>query len=79
MLREIDQNPRVTFQTLQISVNMLNIKVHDSTIRERLNKYTLFGRVGRKKSLLYKKNMAAQLRFAKLHLDKPQDFLNNVL
>ena len=34
-------------QTLQASVGMLNIKVHDSTIRNRLNrlKYGLFGRV----------------------------------
>ena len=32
-----------------------------------------------RKPLLSKKNMAAQLRFAKLHLIKPQDFWNNVL
>ena len=34
-------------------------KFHDSTIRKRLNKYGLFGRVARRKSLLSKKNMAA--------------------
>jgi len=39
------KNPIVTSQTLQASVSMLNIKVHDSTIRNRLNKYGLFGRV----------------------------------
>ena len=33
----------------------------------------------RRTPLLSKKNMAAQLRFAKLHLNKPQDFWNNVL
>ena len=32
-----------------------------------------------KKPLLSKTNMAAQLRLAKLHLNKPQDFWNNVL
>ena len=50
----------------------LNVKASDSMIRQekRLNKY------GRVRS---KKNMAAQLRFAKLHLNKPQDFWNNVL
>ena len=33
----------------------------------------------KRKPLLSKKNMAAQLLFAKLHLNKPQDFWNNVL
>jgi len=58
---------------------MLNVKVHDSTIRKRLHTYGLFGRVARRKPLLFKKNMATWLKFAKLHLNKPQDFWNNVL
>ena len=33
----------------------------------------------RRKPLLSKNNMAAQLRFVKLHLNKAQDFWNNVL
>ncbi|XP_053577468.1 uncharacterized protein LOC128666737 isoform X3 [Bombina bombina] len=41
MLREIAKKPRVTSQTLQASVSMLNVKVHNSTIRKRLNKYDL--------------------------------------
>jgi len=32
-------------KTLQASVSMLNVKVHDNTVRKRLNKYGLFGRV----------------------------------
>ena len=40
------KNPRATSQTLRASVSMLNVKVHDSTIRKRLNKYGLFGRAG---------------------------------
>ena len=39
----------------------------------------MFGSFARRKPLLSKKNMAAQLRFAWLHLNKPQDFWNNVL
>jgi len=35
--------------------------------------------VARGKFLLFKKNMAAQLRFAKLHLNKQQHQLNNPL
>jgi len=61
MFRETAKNPRATSQTLQASVSMLNVKVHD-----------------RRKPLLSKKNMAAQLRFAKLHLNTAQDFWNNL-
>jgi len=32
MLREIAKHPRTTPKTLQASVNMLNVKVHDSTM-----------------------------------------------
>lgn len=58
---------------------MLNVKVLGSTITKILNKYFLFGRLVRRKSLLSKKNMVAQHRFAKLHLEKPKDFHSNVL
>jgi len=44
MLRETVENPRATSQTLQASVSMLNVKVHDSKVRKRLNKYGLSGR-----------------------------------
>ena len=43
--RKCKKTPRATSQTLQASVIMLNVKVHDSTVRKRLNKYGLFGRV----------------------------------
>lgn len=45
------------------------MKVHDSTVIKRLNKYGFFGRIVSRKSLPSKKNTAAQLRFAKLHLN----------
>jgi len=38
------KKPRATSQTLQASVSMLKVKVHDRTIRKRLNKDGLFGR-----------------------------------
>jgi len=41
---------------------MLNVEINDNIIRKRLNKYILFRRVARKKSLLSKSNMAAQFR-----------------
>jgi len=39
----------------------------------------MFERVFRRKLLLPKKKMAALHRFAKLHLNKPQDFWNSFL
>jgi len=36
---------------------MLNIKVHDSTIRKRLNKHGLFVRIARRKQLLTPTNI----------------------
>lgn len=48
------------------------------TTRKRLNKCGLFRSVAQRKSLLSERNMAAQLRFKKLHLNKHQDFWNCV-
>lgn len=73
------RKPRATSQTLQASVSMLNVKVYDSSVRKRLNKYGLFRRVTRSKPQLSKKNMAVELWFAKLQLNKPQVSWNNVL
>lgn len=69
--RNCKKYPRATFQTLRASLSMLNGKGHDSTIRKKLN-HCLFERLARRNPLLpKKKNMAAQLRFANLHLNKP--------
>jgi len=46
-------------QPLQASVSMLNVKVHDSMIRKKLNKYGSFGRNARGSLLLSKRNKAA--------------------
>lgn len=54
-------------QTQQASIGMLNVEVHDSIIRKRPNKSGLLGRVGSRKRLLDKKNLAAQLSFATSH------------
>jgi len=48
MFREIAKHPRATSQTLQASINMLNVKVHDSTVRNRLDKFSMFERVARR-------------------------------
>lgn len=58
-------------------LSKLNIQVHDSPVRKLFKKYGLFGRIPKRKSLHSEKNMAAKLRFAEIHLNKPH--LNNVL
>lgn len=47
--------------SLQASVSVLHVKVHDSPVRKTLNKPDLFGRISRGKRLLSKMNMAALL------------------
>uniref|UniRef100_A0AAZ3SMQ9 Diaphanous related formin 1 n=1 Tax=Oncorhynchus tshawytscha TaxID=74940 RepID=A0AAZ3SMQ9_ONCTS len=50
-----------------------------STICKTLNKNDVHGRTPRKKPLLSKKNIAALLKFAKVHLDVPQCYWQNIL
>ncbi|KAK3537280.1 hypothetical protein QTP70_006990 [Hemibagrus guttatus] len=61
------------------SVASVKVSVHYSTIRKRLGKNGLHGRVPRRKPLLSKKNIKARLSFARKHLDDPQDFWENTL
>lgn len=44
-----------------------------------LNKYGLFRRVSQRRPIFSEKNLAAWLQFTTVHLNKPQDFQNNVL
>jgi len=71
MLREIANKSHVAAQTLQALVNKVNVKVHDSTMRKRLNKYDLFGRAARRKLTLCL-DMTEWLKFAKLPLNMQQ-------
>lgn len=63
-----------TLRTLQASVSALEVKVHSDSFGIRLDKFGLFGMVKEEIFFLWKGNMAAHLRFAKLHLNEPQDF-----
>ena len=60
------------------SVDIWNIKVHDSTIRKRFNLYVLFGRVAWWISLFSLKR-TWQHSLSLQYLNKPEDFWNNVL
>ena len=50
-----------------------------STVKNRLRKNKLFGRVARKKTLLSKRNLDSRLKFAKQHVHKDLSLCQNVL
>ncbi|KAF7670306.1 hypothetical protein LDENG_00272020 [Lucifuga dentata] len=72
LIQEVTKEPRTTSKALQASLASVKVSVHDSTIRKRLGKNGIHGRVPRK-------NTKARLTFAKKHLDDPQDFWENIL
>ncbi len=71
------KKPRTTSKELLASLASIKVNVHDSTIRKRLSKNGIHGRVPRQKSLLTKNNTKASLTFAKIYLDCSQDFWAN--
>ncbi|KAK3522272.1 hypothetical protein QTP86_000580 [Hemibagrus guttatus] len=79
LVQEVTKDPTTTSKELQASLASVKVSVHDSTIRKRLGKNGLRGRVPRRKPPLSKKNIKARLGFARKHLDDPQDFWENTL
>ncbi len=79
LIQEVIKEPITTSKELQASLASIKVSVHDSTIRKRLGKNGIHGRVPRQKPLLTKKNTKARLTFAKKYLDYPQDFWANIL
>ncbi len=79
LIQEDIKEPRTTSKELQASLASIKVSVHVSTIRKRLGKNSIHGRVPRQKPLLTKKNTKARLTFAKKYRDYPQDFWANIL
>ena len=79
LIQEVTKDPTTTSKELQASLASVKVSVHASTIRKRLGKNGLHGRVPRRKPLLSKKNIKARLNFSTTHLDDPQDFWDNIL
>ncbi len=73
------KTPQQHLKNCRPHLPQLKVSVHDSTIRKRLGKNGLHGRVPRRKLLLSKKNIKSHLSFARKHLDDPQDFWENTL
>ncbi len=78
-IQEVIKESRTTSKELQASLASIKVSVHDSTIRKRLGKNGIHGRVPRQNPLLIKKNTKSHLTFAKIYLDNPQDFWPNIL
>lgn len=66
-LRQTTRNPRARHETPQASLSMLKVKLMTVQLEN-----SLYGRDSRRKPRLSTFNMAAQLRFAELYLNKPQ-------
>ncbi len=52
LIQEVIKEPRTTSKELQVSLASIKVSVHDSTIRKRLGKNGINGRVPRQKPLL---------------------------
>ena len=70
---EITKKPRVTSKHPHATLTLANVSVHESTIRQTLNKNSTYGMIVLAKSLLSRKNISACLKFPKDHLDEPED------
>lgn len=73
VLREVTKNLRGTSKHLQATLALNNFNVHESTIREALNKNGVHGRIVGRKPLLSKKR-TLHVKFAEDHVDKPEIF-----
>lgn len=63
---DVPKNSPQIFEALQATVSMLNVGVHGSAIRKKLNKYGMFGKASRRNPFLSNYNMAAWVQFAEL-------------
>ncbi len=74
LIQEVIKEPKTTSKELQASLASIKVCVHDSTIRKRLGKNSIHGRVPRQNPLLTKNNTKVRLTFAKTYLDYPKTF-----
>lgn len=63
--KEVTKEPQSTSKELQASFVSVKVRIHDSTIKRRLGKNDIHGRVSRQKLLLTKMNTKICLRFTK--------------
>lgn len=79
IVRMVEKEPRITAKEIQAELQGEGTSVSDRTIRRFLSESGLHGRRPRRTPLLKEKHKKARLEFAKMHIDKPQSFWENVL
>ena len=79
IIRMVTKEPRKTSKEIKDELQAQGTSVSDRTIRRCLSQSGLNGRRPRRTPLLKTDHKKARLEFAKLHLDKPQSFWENVL
>ncbi|MGH0114963.1 UNVERIFIED_CONTAM: hypothetical protein FKN15_065887 [Acipenser sinensis] len=75
----VEKEPRITAKEIQAELQGEGTSVSDCTIRRFLSESGLHGRRSRRTQLLKGKHKKARLEFAKMHIDMPQSFWENVL
>ena len=79
LVREAKKNPKVTSTDFQSTLKDAGVEVSTPTIRRVLNRNGLHGRVARKKPYLKTQHKKARLAYAREHLEKSEDFWNDVV
>jgi transposase len=78
LVSEVTKNPIVTLTELQSSSVEMGYLSRRTTISAALHQSGLYGRVARRKPLLSKRHMTAQLEFVKRHLKDFQTMRNRI-
>lgn len=79
IIQEVAKNPAITSKELQASLALAKVKVHDSTIRRRLDRIRRRERVSTQKPLQKKKKINTQLLFEKKLHEDSQVFEENLV
>lgn len=80
LVRQIKRNPQLSVPKLRpIVEHTFHKKMCNSTVRRVLYKYGFHGRIPRKRPFVSRKNRILRLKFAKLHVNKPQEFWDKVI
>ena len=78
--RKIKLDRRKSAPTVKAEIRKeLGVIVHTNTIRNRLHKIGLYGRVARKKPCANKINRGKRITYAKMMMEKPYDYWKHVL
>lgn len=79
IVRMVEKEPRITAKEVQAELQGQGTSVSDRTIHRFLTESWLHGRRPRRTPFLKQNHKNSRLKFAKMHMDKPQSIWKNVL